>query len=348
MAFIWTSWELSETERARTRYGRFQPCKDGAVSRFALLVSSLFLLIPTAGAEAATVTLGPDLTGLSTGSHLTCGIPGGCTLSQGAPGYAAPVSGVIVRWRVIDTTGQLTLRVVNGNTGGAIGPTATATTTSLQEFPADVPIKAGEQIALDIPEAGSSVGLLNKTGTNVDYWSGTLAKDQERPPTSSYPGFYLLFNADVQPPPGISALTPAAGPINAPNSVVISGHDLTGASTVRFGSAPAAGFTVNSDTQITASAPPSAAISSVPVSVTTVAGTATSPQNFSYQACRVPKLKGKKLKAAKKQIRAAGCKVGKLTKRRGATAKTGRVARLVPKPGTVATPGTVVKLTIKP
>jgi hypothetical protein len=318
------------------------------VSRLALLVSALCLLIPTAGAEAAPVTVGPDLTGLSTGTHFTCGIADGCTFSQAAPSYAAPVSGVIVRWRVIDTTGQLTLRVINGNTGGAIGPTATATTSSLKEFPADVPIKAGEQIGLDIPETGSSVGYLNKTGTNIDYWSGTLAKDQGRPPTSSSPGFYLLFNADVQPPPGISALTPAAGPINSPNSVVISGHDLAGASAVRFGSAPAAGFTINSDTQITASAPPSAAISSVPVSVTTVAGTATSPQDFSYQGCRVPKLKGKKLKAAKKQIRAAGCKVGKLTRRRSATAKTGRVAKQTPKQGTVAKPGTAVKLAIKP
>ena len=317
------------------------------MSRFALLVSSLLLLISTAGAEAATVTVGPDLTGLSTGTHFTCGLAGGCTFSQAAPSYAAPVSGAIIRWRVIDTTGQLTLRVINGNTGGAIGPTANAPTTSLQEFPADVPIKAGEKIGLDIPEAGSSVGFLNKTGTNIEYWSGTLAKDQGRPPTTSYPGFYLLFNADVQPLPGITALTPAAGPIKASNTVVITGHDLTGATAVGFGAVPAAGFSVNSDTQITATAPPNAAISSVPVTVTTIAGTATSPQNFSYEGCRVPKLKGKKLKAAKKQIRAADCKVGKLTKRRGATPKTGRVAKQVPKQGTVAQPGTAVKLTIK-
>jgi beta-lactam-binding protein with PASTA domain len=44
----------------------------------------------------------------------------------------------------------------------------------------------------------------------------------------------------------------------------------------------------------------------------------------------------------------AGCKVGKLTKRRGATSKTGKVAKQAPKQGTVAKPGTAVKLTIKP
>jgi hypothetical protein len=200
------------------------PCRASPFS-----FPGLLLLIPAAGAEAAPVTVGPDLTGLTTGTHFTCGISGGCTFSQGAPSYAAPVSGVIVRWRVIDTTGQLTLRVINGNTGGAIGPTANAPTTSLQEFPADVPIKAGEKIGLDIPDVGSSVGFLNKTGTNIDYWSGTLAKDQTRPPTTSYPGFYLLFNADVQPQPAITALTPATGPIKASNTVVITGHDLSGA-----------------------------------------------------------------------------------------------------------------------
>ena len=312
----------------------------------AALASCLLCLSAAASAPAATVTLGPDLTGLTSGTKYTCGVVGGCTFSQAGPGYVAPVSGVIVRWRVIESTGQFTLRVLNGNTGGAVGPTETAATTSLQEFSANVPIRAGEQVGLDMPKDGSSLAFLNQPGTSIGYWPGTLASGEMRPPTSITNGFQLLFNADVQPSPGISTLSPAGGPINAVNSVVISGHDLTGASAVKFGT-QAAGFTVNSDTQITASAPPSAAIASVPVSVTTVAGTATSPQNFSYEGCRVPKLRGKKVKAAKKQIRAAGCKVGKLTKRKGATTKKGKVAKQTPKPGTVAAPGTAVKLTIK-
>lgn len=320
--------------------------KRASSAALALLASCLLFVWVPASALAATVTLGPNLTGLTSGTSYTCGIAGGCTLSQGGPGYVAPVSGVIVRWRVIESTGPLTLRVLNGNTGGAVGPTETAATTSLQEFSADVPIRAGEQIGLDIPKEGSSLAYKNQPGTSIGYWAGTLASGETKPPTSVTNGFQLLFNADVQPQPGISALSPAGGPINAVNTVVISGHDLTGASAVRFGT-QAAGFTVNSDTQITASAPASAAIASVPVSVTTVAGTATSPQSFSYEGCRVPKLSGKKLKAAKKQIRAGGCKVGKLTKRKGATAKKGKVAKQKPKPGTVAAPGTSVKLTIK-
>jgi large repetitive protein len=321
--------------------------KRASSAALALLASCLLFFWAAASAPAATVTLGPNLTGLTSGTKYTCGIVAGCTFSQAGPGYVAPVSGVIVRWRVIGSTGPLTLRVLNGNTGGAVGPTGTAATDSLQEFPADVPIRAGEQVGLDIPKEGSSLAYLNLPGTSIGYWAGTLASGETRPPTSTTDGFQLLFNADVQPPPGISTLAPGGGPINAVNSVVISGHDLTGASAVRFGTTPAIGFNVNSDAQITASAPPSAAIASVPVSVTTVAGTATSQQSFRYEGCRVPKLRGKKVKAAKKQIRAAGCKVGKLTKRKGATAKKGKVAKQAPKPGTVAAPGTAVKLTIK-
>jgi len=62
--------------------------------------------------------------------------------------------------------------------------------------------------------------------------------------------------------------------------------------------------------------------------------------------CTVPALKGKKLKAAKKKIRAAGCKVGKVTKRKGATAANGKVVRQGPKAGKVVAGGTAVKVTL--
>jgi hypothetical protein len=323
-------------------------CTRCASAAVALLASTLLPLAAAPAASATTVTLGPDLTGISTsGTHFTCGVTGGCTFSQGAQSYVSPVSGEIVRWRVAAGTGTFALRVLKGNTGGAVGPTETATTESVEEFPTAVPIRAGELVGLDLPKEGSGVGYRFKEGASIGYWAGTIAEGETRPPTSTTNGFELLFNADVQPAPGISGLSPPSGPVNAVTGVVIGGHDLIGATAVKFGTVPATAFTVDSDSQITASAPPSAAIASVPVTVTTIAGSATSTQNFSYEGCRVPKLKGKRLKAAKKQIRAAGCKLGKLTKRKSATAKKGKVAKQTPKPGTVATPGTKVKLTIK-
>jgi PASTA domain len=60
--------------------------------------------------------------------------------------------------------------------------------------------------------------------------------------------------------------------------------------------------------------------------------------------CMVPKLKGKKLKAAKKKIRAADCKIGHVGKKKGVTAKTGEVKKQNPKPGKVLAPGSKVSL----
>ena len=64
--------------------------------------------------------------------------------------------------------------------------------------------------------------------------------------------------------------------------------------------------------------------------------------------CIVPKLRGSKLKAAKAKVRNAHCKVGKITKRNGATAKTGKVVKQKPKPGTMLPPGTSVALALGP
>jgi hypothetical protein len=57
-------------------------------------------------------------------------------------------------------------------------------------------------------------------------------------------------------PPSLTSLTPSAGPEAGGNSVVIAGAGLTGVGGVWFGTVPASSFVVNSDTQITAVAPP--------------------------------------------------------------------------------------------
>jgi PASTA domain len=64
--------------------------------------------------------------------------------------------------------------------------------------------------------------------------------------------------------------------------------------------------------------------------------------------CIVPSLKGRKLKAAKTKVRSADCKVGKIAKGNGATAKTGKVVKQEPKPGRMLPPGTRVAMTLGP
>jgi uncharacterized repeat protein (TIGR01451 family) len=62
--------------------------------------------------------------------------------------------------------------------------------------------------------------------------------------------------------------------------------------------------------------------------------------------CHVPKVVGKKLAAAKSRIRAAHCRVGKITKKKSSRKKKGRVLAQSPKPGKTLPAGSKVKLTV--
>lgn len=79
--------------------------------------------------------------------------------------------------------------------------------------------------------------------------------------------------------PTVTGLSPTTGAVAGGVSVIVTGTGFTGATAVDFGaSAPAASFSVDSDTQITAVSPAAALAGPVDVIVTTPAGTsATSP-----------------------------------------------------------------------
>lgn len=312
-------------------------------------------------ARGATVTLGPDLTTAVAVNTFSCNIPGGCTYSQESASFVSPIDGTIVRWRVLRGHGPLTLRTISGNTGGLFSTTEEPASEALETFPADIPIKAGQRVGVDLPTGFvSDVGVARPAGFSVSSWIPSLLAGEERSPNTVYNEFELLLNADVQPPPGIVSLSPTHGPVAGGSRVIISGHDFSGADAVDFGTVPAAGFSVDSDTQITATLPPGRSAGAVPLTVTTLAGTASS--SFDYEApasapllttppgtpppprCVVPKLKGKKLKAARRRARATACKVGEVTKKDGVTARSGVVVKQVPKPGSVIPAGGAIKV----
>jgi hypothetical protein len=62
--------------------------------------------------------------------------------------------------------------------------------------------------------------------------------------------------------------------------------------------------------------------------------------------CIVPQLRGSKLRAARKKLRAANCAIGAIAIRGGATARTGRVVRQRPKPGRALEVGAKVALAL--
>jgi hypothetical protein len=319
-----------------------------------VLLAPLAVAVP---ASAETITIGANLQTAVYANAFGCAVVGGCTDAQSSPGFVSPISGTIVRWRVRDSSGALTLRTV-GDAGGPVGPTIHPESSAIETFPVVLPIKAGEAIGLDIAKFSGDIGVAKPGGTTLSTWDPALAPGEIRAPTSTSTEFELLMNVDIQPPPGIATISPAVVPADDEVAVTISGHDFTEATAVRFGSA-AAFFQVDSDTEITAITPAGQA-GAVTAAVTTHAGTATAP--FTYEVpptaaqpppppsspltpvCKVPTLTGKNLKAAKKRVRGAGCKVGKVTKKRGATARTGRVVKQRPPAGSNRPAGTVVRI----
>ncbi len=85
--------------------------------------------------------------------------------------------------------------------------------------------------------------------------------------------------------PVVSGVSPNEGPVAGGTSVTITGGNLTGATEVDFGSTPATGVVVSSDTQITATAP-SGTAGTVDVTVMTAGGTseAVAADEFTYVA----------------------------------------------------------------
>ena len=82
----------------------------------------------------------------------------------------------------------------------------------------------------------------------------------------------MTFTTPAPPPPVVSGLAPASGPSPGGTRVTIAGSHLQGATAVSFGGVPAASFHVDSDAQISATAP-AHATGAVDVTVTTPDGT---------------------------------------------------------------------------
>ena len=320
-----------------------------AVSMFASL-----LLVPSAGAQIVVGQVAPTVP-----SESVCSLPASFdefqVSVQGGASYAVPTSGVLTSWSTNEGpgSGSLGLKVFRPLGGGAYqvvghdGPRP-LTPNSLNTFPTSIPVQAGDIVGAAVPggPAVSCVFFTGLAGDVIGYREGLAGDGQSISQENTYGEERLNISATLLPPPTISSLGPAEGSIKGGGSVVIGGANFSAVSGVSFGSAPATSFTVNSEGQITAVAPASKTLSQAPVTVTTSAGTATSPQPFSYRGCKVPQLKKTKLKAAKKKLAKANCKLGKVKKLHGATSKTGKVSKQNPKPGKILVPGSKVKVTL--
>ncbi len=119
--------------------------------------------------------------------------------------------------------------------------------------------------------ANAAAGTRSITITNPDGQSVTSAS--------------AILTIDASPAPTITSIAPTSGPAAGGTSVVIAGTNFANVTAVSFGATAATSFTVDSSTQIAATAPAHAA-GLVDVTVTTASGTSatSSADEFTYQA----------------------------------------------------------------
>jgi hypothetical protein len=264
----------------------------------AVLASCMVLC---AGAEAETVTVGSPLTAefpFQTGSTAT-GTFANIGLPEPGANTASPIAGTVVRWRVKGAFlgGPFMLQVLQPAGGPSYSSVATSAPETpsgeaTQVFATDLPIQAGDVIAIETSHASDRIGAAaGAAGVNGFNWIPPLVDGGAAAPahTFEFPD-ELGFNADVESLQPVVA--PAPIPTPAPTSTL-----------------PAP------------KAPPP-------------------------PTCTVPKLTGKSLKASKNKITAADCKVGKVTKTKGVTTKTGKVVSQSPKVGARKATGSKVNVTL--
>jgi RHS repeat-associated protein len=147
--------------------------------------------------------------------------------------------------------------------------TGNATTATVTATDADGTIIAG--LPLTIQVTGANPQLLSATtdtaGTARISYTGSNAGSDVLQATAFRLGMHTESNTATvnwspQPPapgstaPFVAQLDPSNGPAAGGTTVTITGSNLSGATSVLFGDSPATTFTVNSDTSITAAAPP--------------------------------------------------------------------------------------------
>jgi IPT/TIG domain/PASTA domain len=317
------------------------------------LIAVLALAFGVNSAQASTITVGSVLPTTFTSTPFDqVKTMFNTAIPEPGANLTSPVSGAIVRWRVQGAKGgPFYLRVLHPNGAGAYSSAGTSggvtpSGTGVQVFNASIPIKAGDQIGLDPTNPTDEIGIAAVPNASFSFIFPPPPDGATVPPNGSGSG-EIELSAEVQPTPTVTGLDVNFGPIAGGTEVTITGTDLNGTSAVKFGDLPAASYTVKSDTQIVALAPPNPEPGPVDITVTTVAGTSavnSRSAGFTYQACVVPNLKRYKLGAAKSRLRRAGCKPGQVRKLGEATAKDGIVVGQGPKPGRILAPGSKVNV----
>lgn len=123
--------------------------------------------------------------------------------------------------------------------------------------------------------------IISVQATNSGTFSVTTGQVSETSP-SAVAGSTATTPIPLTVLPQVQSISPPVGPQTGGTSVIISGQGLSGATAVRFGPIAATSFTINSNSQITATSP--ASFGTLDVTVTTAGGTSatSAADQFTY------------------------------------------------------------------
>jgi hypothetical protein len=320
------------------------------------MVASAWALVAAAAAQATTITVGSVLpAGWVPQEFKEARTLFNSALPESGANLVSPVNGAIVRWRMQGSKGgPFHLRVLHPNGSGAYTAAGTSgaampTSEGLQTFSANIPVRAGDLVGVDPTNPGDTIGVATVAGARYASIFPSPFEGATVAPSSSIDGQEIELSAEVQPQPAVKSLSIESGQLTGGAKVVITGSELEGASAVEFGEAPAASFTVDSETQITAVAPKATVTGAVPVTVKTIAGTseAVSGSRFYYEGCVVPRLRSKNLQRTKRALGNSGCRLGKVKKPKGVDKSNGIVASQSKTQGKILHSGAKIDVTLK-
>jgi hypothetical protein len=203
----------------------------------------------------------------------------GCVLGAALAALASTSGGEVLASAGCDTvntggfneaivgTGASTKTIANF----AVGDTITFVT-SITAGAATWQLKSGNNILLDTTTS-STTRLYTVTGANSD----TTLKQ-----TITIPAAIISFTATCTPAPTVTHVNPNSGPAAGGTSVTITGTSFTNTTAIKFGSANATSFTVNSATSVTAISPPGTGTVDVTATTPNRTSATTAADRFTY------------------------------------------------------------------
>jgi large repetitive protein len=188
-----------------------------------------------------------------------------CTLIQTAlPGSEAvtpPGAGRIDAWWAIGggTTLAARLRVVHTLPSGQFHAQGTSSperpTATVTDFPTSLPAAPGDLVGLTITAGvGDHVEIAANNFANINEFTGPFPDGTDQPFVAQSANV-LELGAEFVYTPAVTGVQPAAAPTAGGDPVVITGDHLTDSTAVKFGTADATSFHIDSNTQITAVPP---------------------------------------------------------------------------------------------